>query len=62
MREPALDPLSPDRAAIREGYGGDLFFVVAPLGVGLLETFQYDREGRRKGLVLLHLQEGGKQP
>lgn len=61
-RESALDPLRPDRAAIRQRYGGDLFFVIAPLGIGLLETFQYDRDGRRKGLVLLDPQaEGGQR-
>jgi Family of unknown function (DUF6932) len=57
-REPALDPLRPDRQVLRERYGGDLFFVVEPLGVGLLEDFQYDRDDRRKGIVLVDPQEG----
>ena len=59
--EPALDPLRPDRRALRR-YGGDLFFVLEPLSVGLLEDFQHDREGRRKGIVLLRLPDGGSQP
>ena len=57
-REPALDPLRPDRPVLRRRYGGDLFFVLEPLSVGLLEDFQRDRDGRRKGIVLLHPQEG----
>lgn len=61
-REPALDPLRPDRRALRHRYGGDLFFVLEPLSVGLLEDFQHDREGRRKGIVLLLLPDGGSQP
>jgi hypothetical protein len=58
-REPALDPLRPDRQAVRQRYGGDLFVALEPLSVGLVEVFQYDREGRRKGIVLLDLRAGG---
>lgn len=58
-REPALNPLRPDRQAVRRRYGGDLFFVLEPLSIGLLEDFQHDRDGRRKGIVLLDPQEGG---
>ena len=57
-REPALDPLRPDRRALRRRYGGDLFFVAEPLDVGLLAAFQYDRDGRRRGIVLLDPREG----
>lgn len=60
--EPALNPLRPDRRALRDRYGGDLFFVLEPLSVGLLEDFQHDREGNRKGIVLLLLSDGGAQP
>jgi hypothetical protein len=60
--EPALDPLRPDRRALRHRYGGDVFFVLEPLSVGLLEDFQHDREGRRKGIVLLMLADGGSLP
>ena len=42
-----MDPLRPDRRALRRRYGFDLFFVVEPLGVGLLAAFQYGRDGRR---------------
>ena len=59
-REPALDPLRPDRQAVRQRYGGDLFFALEPLSVGLVEAFQYDREGRRRGIVLLDPREGGR--
>lgn len=61
-REPALEPLRPDRRTLRHNYGGDLFFVLEPLSVGLLEDFQHDREGRRKGIVLLALSEGRSHP
>ncbi|HEX5502231.1 MAG TPA: hypothetical protein VFW96_06385 [Thermomicrobiales bacterium] len=61
-REPALDPLRPDRPALRRRYGGDVFFVLEPLSVGLLEGFQRDRDGRPKGLVLLDPREGGARP
>ena len=57
--EPSLDPLRPNRAIQRARFGGDLFFVVEPVSVGLLEDFQFDRAGHRKGLVLLTLDGGG---
>jgi hypothetical protein len=60
QREPALDPIRPDRQALRRRYGGDLFFVTEPLSIGLLEDFQHDRDGRRKGIVLLLLSEEGR--
>ena len=61
-REPTRDPLRPDWRALRHRHGGDLFFVLEPLSVGLLEDFQHDREGRRKGIVRLLLPDGGSQP
>lgn len=54
-RDHAFDPLRPDRQALHQRYGGDLFFVTAPFGVGLMDYFQHDRDGRRKGIVLIDL-------
>ncbi len=56
--EPALDPIHPDRAAQRRRFGGDFFFVAPPAGDGLVEFFQVDRQGRRKGLILIRFGNG----
>lgn len=52
---PELHPLMGDPAARRERFGGDYFAVVEPLALGQVEMFQYDRDGDRKGILLLIL-------
>jgi hypothetical protein len=58
---PALHPLRGSREDRRRRFGGDYVAVAAPLAVGVLASFQRDREGRPKGLVLLHLTEDGER-
>ena len=53
---PELHPLRGEPASRRRRYGGDYFPVVEPLALGQMEAFQFDRDGERKGSVLLVLE------
>ena len=61
----ALDPvfldISPPREAMKAQYGVDLLISGVPLmdagGQRVEEFFQVDREGNRKGILLLHIGE-----
>lgn len=57
---PELHPLLGETGARRRRFGGDYFPVVEPLALGQLEAFQFDRDGERKGIVLLVLEGGGR--
>ncbi len=50
---PELHPLRGDPVARRRRFGGDYFPVVEPIVLGQVEAFQFDRDGERKGIVLL---------
>jgi len=54
-RDPVLDPVFPDRAAQLRRYGGECFAVSEPVTSGVVATFQRDRLGREKGIVLVEL-------
>jgi hypothetical protein len=54
-RDPALNPLFPDRAAQVRRYGGECFAVSEPVTSGVVATFRRDRLGREKGIVLIVL-------
>jgi len=58
---PALHPLQGSREERQRRFGGDYVAVAAPLEVGVLASFRRDREGRPKGLVLLHLPGEGER-
>jgi hypothetical protein len=53
---PELHPLRGDPAICRRHFGGDYFAVVEPIALGQVEMFQYDRDGERKGIILLVLE------
>ena len=57
---PESHPLLGEPVARRRRFGGDYFPVVEPLALGQLEAFQFDRDGERKGIVLLVLEGGGR--
>ena len=47
-----------DRNAQQRNFGGDYFPVSEQLVLGMVERFQRDRQRRRRGIVLLALEEG----
>ena len=55
--DPALDPLQPDHAAQRRRYGAEFFAIAEPVSIGQLDFFQHDRSGRRKGIVVVALDD-----
>jgi hypothetical protein len=55
---PELHPLSGSPAVRQQRYGGDYFAVSEPLAPGMVEQFQWAREARRKGIVVLTPAEG----
>lgn len=56
---PELRPLSGAPAVRHRRYGGDYFAVSEPLAPGMVEQFQWARDARRKGIVVLVPAEGG---
>ena len=57
---PELHPLLREPAARRRRFGGDYVPVAEPVVLGQLKAFQFDRDGERKGIVLLVLAGGGR--
>ena len=59
--DPVLLDLSNDRAAQKSRFGGEMFpnVIETQSGLSFAEFFQNERDTSRKGIVVIHLAQGG---